>query len=149
MVILFFSGCTVLFVFKILQSWIWCHYWLSKTLCNRSICLWDPIIVLYSAINIVASLCFLLNKMRLIWPGLFLPFSWSNLLLATCSHMVRPFVCFCYNKSTLSDVANCTVNVFMYNARRLWASGPFLYMCQVSVLHPWESSLKQVPMETI
>lgn len=43
---------------------------------------------------------------------------------------------FYYNKTTRSDYANCTLNVCMWNARRLWVSGPSLSMCQRSVPPP-------------
>lgn len=54
---------------------------------------------------------------------------WSNI----CSHIVRPFVCFYYNKSILNDYSHCRVNVFMCKAGRLWARGPSLSMCQMSL----------------
>lgn len=52
------------------------------------------------------------------------------------SLIVRLFVCFHHNKSTLRDYANCTANVSTCSARRLWASGPSLSMCHISVIHP-------------
>lgn len=124
MMIFFFWSPTMFF--EVLQSWFWYRYSLSKMLCNICICLWQPVTMLHSAINIVVSLCFPPNNRRLIWPVLFFaplfafpgavcfwPLKrWGNTGL--CSHVVRPFVCFYYNKSTLSDYANCTMNVCTY-----------------------------------
>lgn len=125
------------------QDILW--FCLSKMLCSRSICLCEPVTMFDSAIGIVVSVCFLPDNMKLMWPiyyctvfaflGVicFWPLKrWSNI----CSPTVRPFVCFYSNKSTRNDYAHCTVNVFMCNARRLWARGSSLSMCHIPLPHP-------------
>lgn len=119
-------------------------------LCDICICLWQPVTMLHSAINIVVSLCFPPNNRRLIWPVLFFAplFAFPGAVcfwplkrrgnIGLCSHVVRPFVCFYYNKSTLSDYANCTTNVCMYVCAMQGNFGPvdLLSTCQTSALHP-------------